>query len=103
MSAFDPREHVTFAAAYIDSLLAVEDEIVTTLRLVNDDTGATLGSFTRYGMTIMSLVFSQHVCTPACGNQCAVLHMAWLIEGCPEAGESIRSAMGKNRVEVVEP
>ena len=71
------------------------------LRLHNDLDDYDLATFTPEGTAILELLISQHRCGKACEGGCAVIHLTWIIEGCPEAGEPITETIRRNHVEAV--
>ena len=91
--------HREFAVRLLDMYRTADG--LKCLRLHNDEGDYDLGTFTPEGVAILAHVIEQHRCGKHCAPACAVIHLAWIIEGCPEAGQPLMEALERNHVEIV--
>ena len=92
-------EHRVYAVRILDMYRTADG--FKYLRLHNDDEDYDLGTFTPEGTMLLELILSQHRCGKACATGCAVIHLTWVIEGCPGEHEPLLEAFKRNHVEIV--
>jgi len=93
------NEHREFASRILDTYRTMEG--FKHLTLHNDEEDYDLGTFTREGVALLQYIIAQHRCGVGCKPTCAVIHLAWVIEGCPNGHESVEEALERNTITII--
>lgn len=101
------RAYLDLSAQTLEVILSATAELpdeVFSLTLTDDQTGLVLGKLTKPGTRLLHRMLAEHHCKPSDdGDQiCAVMYLAWVLQGCRSEDETFAEAFSRNGVRLVE-